>query len=706
MRYFILLISFLLSLPVSAQNNRLNLLDAVSGRLFPKRLFQVQWKMEKDAFSYFQPGNPDLMLRKVNEDPEVLITLADFNDKTGLGLNRIPPHQWVQGDRLAFMPAGSVYVFDVDNQTIEKLFDLPEGASNLELSSSLNLAFTVDHNLYIGHALDGGVEKITEDGNREVVYGEAAHRQEFGISKGFFWNEQGDKLAFYRVDQRMVTDYPLINYQETPAAYTPIKYPMAGRASHHATVGIYDVIGHTTKYLQTGAPAEQYLTNITWRPNGEEIWLAIVNRDQNRTVLRAFDPKSGEVLTSLLDERHEKYVEPEHGPLFLGENKDEFIWQSERSGYNHLYLYTPDGSPPKALTEGPWEVSQVIGLDRASQRLWFTSTEQSPLERRIYVLNLKNGEKELITEDKGTHAASLSPTGKFLYHTLSSIEVPYQADLLEAKNGKLKADLFSAANPLEKYELGQMTLFPIKAEDGTSLFCRMIKPLDFDPAKKYPTVVYVYGGPHAQLVQDRWLGGASMFLYYLAQNGFLVFTMDSRGSAHRGLEFEQAIFRQVGTQEMADQLQGVNYLKGLPYVDESRMGVHGWSYGGFITTSLMLKHPEVFKVGVAGGPVIDWSLYEIMYTERYMDTPEQNPEGYAQANLLNYVENLQGDLLIIHGLQDNIVVPQHTRAFVRKCVEKGVLIDYFPYPTHPHNVRGLDRAHLLSKIYDYFKEKL
>jgi dipeptidyl-peptidase-4 len=262
------------------------------------------------------------------------------------------------------------------------------------------------------------------------------------------------------------------------------------------------------------------------------------------------------------------------------------------------------------------------------------------------------------------------------------------------------------SNPLKDYKMPAMSIFTIKAKDSTDLYCRLIKPTDFDPAKKYPVIVYVYGGPHDQMITDSWLGGTGMFLHYLATKGYVVFTLDNHGSANRGLAFEQATFRNLGAIELEDQMLGVDYLKKLPFVDTSRIGVHGWSYGGFMTVSLMLKQSNTFKVAVAGGPVIDWKFYEVMYGERYMDTPDENPLGYDNANLLNYAKNLKGKLLIIHGTADPTVVWQNSLSFVRKCIDEGVQLDYFVYPEQEHNMTGKDRVHLNHKIENYFNDYL
>jgi dipeptidyl-peptidase-4 len=310
-----------------------------------------------------------------------------------------------------------------------------------------------------------------------------------------------------------------------------------------------------------------------------------------------------------------------------------------------------------------------------------------------------------LTMEDGYHHISLSSSGKYFIDDFSSLDTPHRIRIF-SMNGKPILELLDAPNPLENRKIGKTELVDIKAADGTTLHARIITPSNLDPSKKYPVVVYVYNGPHVQLVTNSWLGGAPLWMHSMCEEGYIIWTLDGRGSDMRGLEFEQAIFRDLGTLEIQDQMAGVAYLRSLPYVDQERMGVHGWSYGGFMTTGLMLREPGTFKAGVAGGPVIDWKYYEVMYTERYMDTPQENPEGYAKSDLKKYVKNLKGDLLMIHGSSDDVVVLQHNMTFLKQCIDEGVQVDFFVYPGHAHNVRGKDRVHLMTKVIGYFMDKL
>ena len=457
-------------------------------------------------------------------------------------------------------------------------------------------------------------------------------------------------------------------------------------------------------FLKTGEPKDHYLTAVTWGPSGKYIYIAVLNRDQNHMKLNQYNVSTGNLVKTLFEEENPKYVEPEH-PLYFNPNKsDEFIWFSERDGFDHLYLYNIDGKLLRQLTKGSWAVTNFIGYF-GKDKVFFNATKKSPLEQNIYCVSVNGGDITRVSPDHGTHTGFVSYDGKYMVDIYSNTETAREYKLVNKKGKEIR--IIKANNhPLKDYKLGKTTIFTLNPKNTPELYCRMITPPDFDSTAKYPVIVYVYGGPHAQLITDSWVGGAGLFLNYLAQQGYIVFTLDNRGSANRGRDFEQAIFRNVGTVEVDDQMTGVNYLKSLPYVDSTRIGVDGWSYGGFMTISLKLKNPGVFKVAVAGGPVIDWKYYEVMYGERYMDTPQSNPEGYKNASLLNYVDNLKGKLMVIHGTMDPTVVWQQSLSFLQTAIKHGKQMDYFVYPGHEHNVQGKDRAHLYTKITEYFKANL
>ena len=562
------------------------------------------------------------------------------------------------------------------------------------------------HNLFV-LSPDGSSLQLTTDGSPTIVYGQTVHQNEFGINGGLFWSPDGGQLAFYRMDQSMIAPYPLVHIDARKATEEKLYYPMAGMPSHHVTLGVYDLASGKTVYIKTGEPKEKYLTNISWAPDGKTIYIAELNRDQNHMDLKAYDPKTGDYIKTLFSETNSKYIEPQWPMRFIPGRDREFVWQTRRDGYTHLYHYNVDGKLLGQITRGAWEVTDFLGFADGGKTLVYTSTQLSPIDRVVASVSLDGRKTKLLTPQEGWHVARLSRDGKYLLDTYESLKNPTEQRLVSVSTGKQLAKLYQSKDPEAGFINPEITFGKIKAADGvTDLYYRLLKPTNFDPSKKYPTIVYVYNGPHAQLVQNRFHAGCLGWDLYMATQGYVVFTVDGRGSAHRGADFEQVIHRHLGKNEMADQMKGVDFLKSLRYVDANRIGVAGWSYGGFMTTNLMLTYPEVFKVGVAGGAVTDWARYEVMYGERYMDSPQDNPEGYKETNLSLRAKDLKGRLMLIHGTIDPTVVWQHTQLFVEACVKAGTYPDYMIYPEHRHNVMGVDRVHLNYTMARYFFDHL
>ena len=567
-------------------------------------------------------------------------------------------------------------------------------------------AYVENHQLFVTDA-DGKKHQLSTDGSREIVYGQSVHRNEFGIDKGTFWSPDGNKLAFYRMDQSMVADYPQVDIFPREATYEPDKYPMAGMTSHKVTVGVYDLKTDKTVYLQAGDPTDRYFTNIAWSPDSKTVYMLELNRGQNDCRLVSYDAVSGKKIAELYRETSDKYVEPQNPIQFLPWDTTKFILQSQKDGYNHLYLFDTNGKELKQITKGEWVVMEVLGFNKKQKTVIIKANKEHPLHHRLYSVNMNGAIKQLETVD-GVHNAILSPSGKFLIDRFSTPTRPRVIDVVDI-NQKTPhhTNLLEADDPWAGYQQPIFECGSIKAADGvTDLYYRMVKPADFNPEKKYPTVVYVYGGPHANNVQASWHWASRSWETYMAQKGYIIFILDNRGSQYRGRDFEQATFHQLGQIEMQDQMKGVEFLRTQPYVDMNRLGVHGWSYGGFMTISLMTNYPNVFKVGVAGGPVIDWKWYEVMYGERYMGTPENNPEGYAKTSLLAKAKNLKGKLQIITGYNDPTVVPQHCLSFLDACIKAGTQPDFFAYPGEPHNMRGHASVHLHERITQYFEDYL
>ena len=581
---------------------------------------------------------------------------------------------------------------------------LPEGAANISVSpDGRYIAFTLDNGLYFSDR-NGNVIPVAASDDRNLTFGQSVSRNEFGITGGIFWSDSGKRLAFYRKDETAVTSFPLLDITTRTGSLFEIKYPMAGMSSENVQTGIYDLASNTTVYVKADDFGyDQYLTNVTWSPDDRYLLIQVLDRSQKHCRLNMYDASTGEFVRTLLTEDNDRFVEPQNPVWFLRGSNERFIYRTDnRDGYKNLYLCDLQGNISR-LTKTGADV-EYVGND--GRTVFYTSAEVSPVENHLFKVDTKTGKTMRLTVEEGWHTVSLSPDCRYFIDRYSSLDTPPVTGL-KSSDGGSGVTLYRAEDPTEGFAYCQIDFGTVRSADGKyDNWYRLIKPKDFDPSKKYPVILYVYGGPHSQLVRDTWLGELRAWEMYMAQRGYIVYVQDNRGTMNRGAEYEKAIYGQCGQAEMADQMEGIRMLMSLPYVDKDRIGVHGWSYGGFMTISLITNYPDVFKVAVAGGPVIDWKWYEVMYGERYMGNPAENREGYEKVSLINKAAGLKGKLLICQGAVDNVVVWEHSLSFIRECIKNNVQVDYFPYPCAEHNVMGRDRIHLMDKVTMYFEDYL
>lgn len=702
---------------------KLTIEETVTGgrKYAPATQIAQQWRKDSKSITYLSTDLASLMERSAasNWNPTTLSTKADFEaalktkfPKEEFTLRSFPmTFTWVSKNgietEIASKTANYKVTYDLVTKQVISFLSYDSNGAQANFATNKNVSWLLDNNIRITTP-EGKILEVTNDSNPAIVNGsDYVHRQEFGIQQGMWWNATGTQLAYYRKDETMVGNYPIINWNEREAVNKDIKYPMAGMTSENVTLVVYDIATNKKVTMQTGEPKEQYLTNITWDPSGKFIYIGLLNREQNYLKLNKYDSQSGAFVKTLLEEKATTWVEPQHALTFVPNMPNQFIYQTDFYGFNQMYLYTTDGKLLKKLGYNDVVVKEMLGFDAKGAKINYLGTANNGLDLQLYQVDIASGKTIVLTSTSGMHRASVSSDGTMVLDQFSNVTIPNEIAIIDIKSKKITS-LLKADNPfVGKIDMPKMELVTITAADGTTpLNGRIIYPANFDPTKKYPVMVYVYGGSHAQLVNNRWLGGGGYFDYYMAQNGYVVFTLDNRGSDSRGKKFCEVNHRQLGVNEMADQMKGVAFLKTKAFVDSDKIGVFGWSFGGFMTTTLMTSQTDTFKVGVAGGPVIDWKYYEIMYGERYMDTPQENPEGYSKASLLDKAKNLKGRLLIIHGAQDPVVVQQHSMNFIEACIKAGKPIDYFLYPNHEHNVAGKDRIHMYAKIADYFDTHL
>ncbi len=679
----------------------------------------VQWIPGTDSFSMLRPGaSPDQQLvvafaasgghRDLFDLERFRVAMAAAGMPGAKNLKGLPAaFGWVDRNTLRVQAPDGVYHWDVNGAAAVRRLSLPPGAGSVTCSKrDTRAAYLLNHQLFVQE----GTERyamVTEDGSEDVVYGGAAHRAEFGIHDGLWWGPNERYLACYREDLSPIAIYPYADHTVMPPKRIHGRYPMAGQVHSAVKVGIYDTEGRSLHYLEAettadGKAKDVYWTNVTFGPKGEKIYVAIVNRDQDHMDLVRFDLATGRREKILFSEEDKEWIEPEQGPIFLPDKSGRFLWFSPRDGYRHLYLYDPDGTLVRQVTRGSFDVRQLVSL--AGGKAFVMASGTNPLEMHLFEVDMESRENSMLrrTVDPGWHSCQVSESGSFVLDHFSNLETP--GVLKDLSRDGTSLHRMAAGNRIQN--LPPQEFFQVTAKDGTQLHGHLFLPPGLDKGRRYPLLLYVYGGPHSQLVRNAFLGGGNLWLAYMATRGVLVARLDGRGTDNRGIEFCQKVFRKLGLLEVEDQVAAVKELLKRPYVDGNRIGVHGWSYGGYMTLSLMVRHPDLFLCGAAGAPVTDWAQYETGYTERYMDTPRQNPKGYEDTTVLPLAKNLKGRLLILHGTNDKTVMWSHSLAFVDRCIDAGVLLDYMPYPMQEHGIRGKDRKHLYRLLTRFFEERL
>ncbi|MBK8977008.1 MAG: prolyl oligopeptidase family serine peptidase [Planctomycetes bacterium] len=629
---------------------------------------------------------------------------------------RLPQLTPLGGTRVRFVAAGAVWHWDAAKPDAPvRVLDLPRDASAVELAAAdAAVAWVEDADLRVRDR-SGATRRVTWDGiPADLVYGEAAHRSEFGITKGLFWDPTGRRLAFTREDFRPIAEYPFADYSTKPAEPLHGRYPMAGGPNSRVTVGVFDRQTANLVYLEHDPAADVYWTNITFAPDGTTVYVAIVDRGQDHYDLVEFDAATGARLRTVLSESDAEWVEPEHGPIFPPDG-DGMLWLSSHGGFRQVWRIGADGSWRYPETELRMDVDEVLGFTPDGKHMWVMANGPDPRERHLFRVRLGEARPAMalmagadksvrMTPSVGWHECQLSPDG-WLLDEWSQLHHPGLVQAVGPDNRRLF--IHQAMHPLAQFARPNHRFIEVEADDGTTLYGHVMFPPKIDPLVRYPVLLYVYAGPKNQLVRNAWLGGANLWLYHMASIGYVVVRLDGRGTPARGIHFEQAVFRGLGEIEVIDQLAALDRVgREFQFADLEHVGVHGWSFGGYMTLRLMTLAPDRFQVGVAGAPVTDWSRYETGYTERYMDTPQENPEGYDASSVLPLAKHLQGHLLLVTGTDDKTVMTSNSMAFLQACIDAKVPIDFMAYPMQQHGLRGSARNHFYRKMTAYFLEHL
>ena len=692
---------------VTAQNETIDLDGVFLGKYRFERVDGLSWQPGTDNYAYINEDGDIMLVNAKSGKESVFRSKKNLNEN---GFKNLYSFQWVDASTIFSPRHNSTLNYNGKTVTVNKFENV--NWDDVIDQSIKNKVFVIknDDGVFVQTALnDYKPILLCPDTGKNIVFGETVHRSEWGINEGQYISPKGNYIAFYRMDESMVEDYPLVNTTTPIATVENIKYPMAGRTSHQVKVGIFDVYKSAQAnkpvyhYINTDLSDGEFLTNVTFSPDEQYLYITHLNREQNHSKLIRYDLKTGDKVKVLIEEMDSRYVEPCDRMIFLKNNN--FLWISETDGWRHLYLYDFNGNLIRKVVDGRFDFVDVEGLDAKEEYVYFTmAPTEKPVNQYVCKAALKDGKMTRIAATDGTHTPIFNEGKTYFVDYFTNVTTPRVISVVN-NQGKTMKELKNCKNPYADCALGTTKMFPILNKEGDSLWCRLITPPNMDPTKKYPCLIYVYGGPHSQLVTNSFMSGG-VFLEYMAEQGYVVFTLDNRGTQNRGADFEKCIHRNLGVKEVEDQMCGVEYLKTLPYVDAERIGLDGWSYGGFMTLSLVTEHPEAFKAASCGGPVVNWAWYEVMYGERYMDTPQENPDGYEHANIIPKIKNVKCPLLVMHGCQDHTVVWQHTLELMRQAVTDGIEIEYFPYTAHDHNVMGVERVHLWNKLLRFHNQNL
>jgi dipeptidyl-peptidase-4 len=613
--------------------------------------------------------------------------------------------QWsTSGKELLISAHDDLFLYHLDSGKWDQLTATAETEHDPKLSpDGAQVAFRRAHDLYTIDIASKKLTRLTEDGSATLLNGELdwVYPEELNLGTAYWWSPDSKRIAYLQFDIGREMTYPQVSLGGVRAMVEPERFPQAGTPNADVHVGVVPASGGATRWMDLGETRGFLISRVNWAPDSSKLAVQRFNRVQNQLDLMFADASAG-TSKAIIHESDPYWINQNDLFRFLADGT--FLWGSERDGFQHLYLFGPDGKQRKRLTEGKWEVTAIAGLDEARQTLYFVSSETSPLERQLYSIKLNGKDRQRISQGAGTHGISMSPTTEYYMDNFSSLTQPPRRTL-HTGNGAEWAVYREADHRLtDEYEVLPTEMVTVKSSEGTPLYARLIKPANFRAGEKYPAIVMVYGGPGVQTIRNAWSGAT--WDQVLAHRGYVIWSLDNRGSLGRGHAFESPLYHRTGKTELADQLEGVRYLIAQGFVDPARIGMYGWSYGGYMTLYSLLNAPEVFKAGIAGAPVTNWRNYDTIYTERYMGLPAENAEGYQASSAVTYADKLKAKLLIVHNIEDDNVLFQNTLQMAEALEKAGKLFDMMIYPQKSHGVGGPLRKQLLEKTTDFFEKNL
>ncbi len=714
LRPFGALVCLLLPFSLVAQKKPVTL-DAVSSSRPVDAATAPQWSPDGRRFVYRQNGKLFLYDVAAKSAAE-LATLKDIESAA-----RKPPAppvmnwenrrvvempvQWAKSGReLLLSLNGDIFLFDIDTKKWDQLTATPVDEADPKLSpDGRKVSFRRSHDLYVLNVSDKAIKQLTHDGSATLWNAELdwVYPEELELGTAHWWAPDSKHIAYLQFDVGREPLYPHADFLKMDAVAEPQRYPKAGTPNADVRVGVVPAAGGRTHWMDLGETRDRLLARLKWSPDSIEVWVQQLNRVQNQLDLSAVNITTGKP-RPVLRETDPAWVNLGDDPVFL--NDGDFLWTSERSGYRHIYRYSPSGALKAPITGGNWEITAVHGVDETAGRAYFTATEASPLERQLYSVPLAGGPIQRITRAKGTHSISMAAGAAHYVDTFSGLTEPSRRALFQSNGAELAVLREADRKPVEEYEILPSEIVEVKAPDGATMYARLIRPAKFDASRKYPAIVMVYGGPHAQSVRDAWSGLS--WDQALAHQGFVIWQLDNRGSSGRGHKWEIRLYRRFGKQELEDQKTGVEHLVKMGFVDPARIGIHGWSYGGFMTLYALLNAPDIFRAGVAGAPVTDWRNYDTIYTERYLGLPTENEDGYRLSSPVTHAANLKGRLMMVHNIEDDNVLFANAMMMSDVLQKAGKQFEFQVYPQKAHGVSGAVRKQMLETITAFFEKTL
>ncbi len=702
-----------------AQEKHLNLDDIWASRTFSSEwVWGINSMNDGIHYSSLNRGKTHTYVTEYSyETGDSVSTIVDSRNLDGISFS---DYTFSADERKVLLPTetesiyrhstrSKFYIYDRATKTTKVLSEDKQRLAQFSPDAS-KVAFVRENNIFIKDLVSNIETQVTIDGEMNKIINGATdwvYEEEFSFDNGFQWNSSGTKIAYYRFNEEAVPEFSMDMFSELYPSQYRFKYPKAGEANSTVEIFIYDLASNNTVEADIETEAEFYIPRIKWTKDENVISVQRMNRHQNNLDFLLVNANDGSAKT-IFTETDEAYIDITDNLTFLNDG-NHFVWTSEKSGYNHIYLYNIKGKQVRQITKGNYDVTDFYGLDENNNTVYFASAERSPMHRDIYSVQLNGKNKTILSNKVGTNSATFSANYKYFINKYSNANMPYYFSLFDAKGNEVRMlkDNASLKTTLSEYALSQKEFFNFNTSEGINLNGWMMKPHDFDESKQYPVFMYLYGGPGSQQVTDSWGGSNFMWYQMLTQQGYIVACVDNRGTGARGTEFKKCTYQQLGKLETQDQIEANRYLAGLPYIDGSRIGIFGWSYGGYMSSLCLLKGAEYFKMAIAVAPVTNWRYYDTIYTERYMRTPQENASGYDDNSPINHVEKLKGNYLLVHGSADDNVHYQNTMEMVNALINSNKQFDLFIYPNKNHGIYGgFTRLHLFTKMTNFIKENL